>query len=513
MAHEANDLLKAPATANRRRDWIARSQVILAVFAVLGVFGFWVAEWLVHREARYTPGGMASVHSMWDANCSACHETSRPMAAGNWFAVATGQSHVADSACQKCHKGPPHHSVQIESEVAGCTSCHREHQGRPGRLLNVPDSQCTSCHQNLADHINEAGITRALKMPQYGNVTRFAEGEHPDFKKADPGTIAFNHALHLSPGMSTPAEGKGFTLEQIDEPLRNNYRNKGETDKSPVQLHCGTCHRTEAWGFVTQKDQLDGLPFNPLRPAQGTGRLMAPIVYEQHCQACHPLTVDRTLPGDPKSDLYRLRHRMQPKAMIDQLAGHYTHLWLKGRWTPTLAPELPTLPGKLPIPKKVGDLAETMALDSVKSLLLEEHPKTLSQKVLGPTTCQKCHTSLSPDLGVRQTVPPANIPTVWFEHARFDHAAHRAVECRNCHEAAFPDAVNASTKNTDVILPTMKMCVQCHAPRTDTSGGVRFDCVTCHSYHYGDFPLQGLGSKARGPGEGTTTIEEFQQGR
>lgn len=516
MAHEANDLLKAPATAHRRRDFIARSQVILAVFAVLAALGFWAAEWLGRREARYSPGPMASVHSQWDANCAACHESSQPLAAGNWFAVASGQTHVADGACQKCHDGPTHHSVQIDSEVAGCTSCHREHQGRAGRLLAVADSQCTSCHQNLAGH---SSLIVKQTVQLFGNVTRFAEGGHPDFrwvdgKESDPGTVAFNHALHMSPGMilgGKSANAKGFTLNQIDEPLRKNYSRDGATNNSLVQLECRSCHRTEARDFPTQEGQLAGVPLNPLRPAQGTGRIMAPIVYEQHCQACHPLTIDRTLPGNPKSDLFAVRHRMQPKEIIEELQGRYTNLWLKGLWTPTPAAGTPVLPGKLPMPKKVADLAESEALAAVKKLLIDEPP--LKQRVLGPTTCQKCHESLSPDLGVHQTVPRANIPVVWFEHARFDHTAHRAVDCRGCHEAAYPDSASFSTRSSSVMLPTIKNCVQCHAPASGTTGGARFDCIACHSYHHGDAPLEGRGSQARGPRGGAKSIEHFQHGR
>lgn len=67
------------------------------------------------------------------------------------------------------------------------------------------------------------------------------------------------------------------------------------------------------------------------------------------------------------------------------------------------------------------------------------------------------------------------------------------------------------------MLPAIKNCVQCHAPASGTAsgttGGVRFDCVACHSYHHGDAPLEGLGSKARGPHGGPKSIQQFQQGQ
>ena len=54
------------------------------------------------------------------------------------------------------------------------------------------------------------------------------------------------------------------------------------------------------------------------------------------------------------------------------------------------------------------------------------------------------------------------------------------VECAGCHAN-----VSTSTKTSDVNLPTIARCSECHSD----SGGARADCVLCHSYHphEGDF--------------------------
>jgi hypothetical protein len=43
------------------------------------------------------------------------------------------------------------------------------------------------------------------------------------------------------------------------------------------------------------------------------------------------------------------------------------------------------------------------------------------------------------------------VPDLWLEHARFDHAAHRALECLACHQAA-----RGSTTNRDLLNPASK---------------------------------------------------------
>ena len=80
MAHEpktSDAMCKAPPLAYRRADALAKAQVVLPVLALLAAVGFGVAEWLAHGDARYSPGSLASVHTQWDNQCAACHDSSR----------------------------------------------------------------------------------------------------------------------------------------------------------------------------------------------------------------------------------------------------------------------------------------------------------------------------------------------------------------------------------------------------------------------------------------------------
>jgi hypothetical protein len=523
MAHETNELIKAPPSAHRRRDAIAIAQVVLPVFAILAALGFGVAEWLARGSARYSPGPLAAVHSQWDNQCGACHESSQPLAAQNWLATISRHDHVADAKCQSCHAGPPHHASQKAGEVPGCTACHHDHLGVPGRLLAVADSHCTSCHRDLASHFVPE---KTGERPRYGDVGHFA-ANHPEFallrdKKTDPGTIAFNHSLHLIPGMGRdPSKPGPFTLKELAEEDRERYRKPEQKTDDLVILDCRSCHQTDAGDFVQGKGDLSGLPMAALDAARASGATMAPIVYERHCRACHPLTIDRQIPGDAKSELLTIRHRTQPKEILESLKGHYTNLLLRGLWQPQ-APPLTLLPGKpAEKQKRIAEIDELAAASALKLLLAREE-NILEKKALGQTTCQKCHPSLDPGKGIAQTVPPAGIPTVWFAHARFDHTAHRAVDCRECHVAAFNGGGDmeqklGSTNSSDVMLPGIATCLKCHSPAhgagASATGGARHDCIACHWYHHGDNPLQGRGSRARLPLGDVKTITDFLSGK
>ncbi len=86
--------------------------------------------------------------------------------------------------------------------------------------------------------------------------------------------------------------------------------------------------------------------------------------------------------------------------------------------------------------------------------------------------CEFCHVMKGQPGQLPETVPTA-IPVRWLPHAVFDHGAHRPVACAECHQAA------KSTETTDVLLPSVKVCRECHHER----GGARARCVECHLYH------------------------------
>jgi hypothetical protein len=135
--------------------------------------------------------------------------------------------------------------------------------------------------------------------------------------------------------------------------------------------------------------------------------------------------------------------------------------------------------------------------------------------------CDKCHTlasdakangtKLSPEVDVLLS----KIPTVWFDNARFDHAAHRTVSCRDCHAgmhqhenagADQPKAPGALLDDEKVFLPDKQKCASCHMP-----GSARSDCAECHRYHAIDKPPHGVGAVVRGVAERISSEEYMRR--
>ena len=82
------------------------------------------------------------------------------------------------------------------------------------------------------------------------------------------------------------------------------------------------------------------------------------------------------------------------------------------------------------------------------------------------------------------TVPSPAIPAIWFSHSRFQHDAHRMLNCLSCHPQ-----VSRSTQTQEVLIPGRDLCLQCH----NASVGAPAACATCHRYHDPFLEEQGPG--------------------
>jgi hypothetical protein len=186
------------------------------------------------------------------------------------------------------------------------------------------------------------------------------------------------------------------------------------------------------------------------------------------------------------------------------------------------------IPGKSPVEATVRAKRDNAVKAALKSLFPAEVMSAPDSTVAtNANNCVECHYygPLDPQ-GIPTRVEPTNVPEIWFTHASFDHTAHRAVSCRDCHAKAYafqPDGKTpvekASKLGTDYLNPGIDNCVQCHAPAksssgwlgmgssTATTGGAGYDCTECHRYHNGDNVLQGYGATA----QGATTLRSIDQ--
>ncbi|MFO0967985.1 MAG: hypothetical protein U0793_20700 [Gemmataceae bacterium] len=499
------------------QKWKGRLALAALGLTVVGV----ALAWAFSREVSLgaAPAPVASPHQAWDATCSACHEPFQAISAHAW--APPGMSHASGEKCQACHAGPAHHKNETPS--LNCAACHREHRGPGHSLVRLADADCTQCHRDLAAH--------STTKSDYADVTRFAAGSHPDFRsiKSDPGKLKFNHALHMTPGMAVRSKtglgGVTFTLKNIPAEYRKRYlaAQPDKGDDAPVQLDCRACHQLDAADFpLTVAEKMEVSPAT--LPPRSAGAYFLPITYENQCRACHPLNVPEMKP-DGSLAAVAVPHRKQPTELAAWLRDYYTAQAARGMagfWDTKAKRPLPGKMSESILTPKLKELVEKNVADATKVLYEMPLKKNCALchevKQIGGTVTLLVWPGIDEEWTEWQITPP-NVPQVWLKHARFDHMAHRAVDCRECHDRAYaslPDgALNekASVVSSDVLVPAMDNCVKCHAPASGgPSGGVRFDCVLCHRYHDGDHPLAGRGATSRGAAH-PRAIESFLRGQ
>ncbi len=510
----------------RKSDAITRTKLWLTGAALVAALVWWLSGWVpgVQANLRYSHGPVAGVHQAWEAQCEACH-VNFPVGVSALMTPITGKIYATknDAQCQQCHMGhasQAHHKNEKPESVPNCGRCHRDHRGREVSLVRVGDSDCTNCHRNLQAH------TEGATSPFENKVTAFAT-DHPDFRsrKADPGKIKFNHFQHMLPGQmpdGTAAENQ-WTLGRIkalDPAAYERYKNqpwqKGKGDNDAVVLDCASCHQLDSREFGVKDNFIGDVPSAAVLPSRAAGAYMLPITYENQCKACHPIDVK-----DMKAPV---PHRVQPDELRHFVQGVYTREYLIKQENPLLDVEVKA---GVPIPGKEPGGAAAMARDAIKAQV----DRAMTALLTGKKTCGECHVDAEgKDLTYRPEEPgapeqplpkiaPSSIPDVWFEHAKFNHMSHRAVSCRDCHEKAYAFKADGTTRNdpasvthTDVLIPDITNCRQCHAPASGGKGGVRHDCAECHTYHHGDAPRAGLGARAREPVE-THSIDKWLSGK
>ena len=528
----------------RSRDQIQTAKHTLALVAVVVSVGWWLAgmSWRSTEGSssrlselnslRANHGELNRVHSAWAQKCDACHVPFEPIDGRPILGLlsSTG-SRASDQQCSSCHAGPTHHQTQIASEVVSCASCHRDHQGANFSLVDLPDTDCTSCHSALAIHIAQDKKPKGER--QYGDVKMFGAEtpNHPPFRPqgasfaegkppVDNSKLKFSHARHMMPGIVKKVGDIPYKVEDIPVVAERARYAKSPDLKSPVQLDCASCH-------VLDSQEVKGSP-NPgvastSLPSRSAGQYFLPATFEHSCRACHTLTV---LNG--KAPL-EVPHGVQPAEVVSYLERAVSGDVLSAE-PGVLNSFVPStkIPGKPAVSETVRAKRDQVVNSALKALF----PAETNAASSNANNCAECHYYGPTDnRGVPSKVEPTNVPEIWFTHAKFDHTAHRGVSCRDCHSRSYAmeadgktPVKDASWVATDYLNPGIDNCVQCHAPApsagwtggliggsANATGGASFNCTECHRYHNGDKPLEGLGASARNA-TASRSITEFLQG-
>jgi len=420
--------------AHPLRRWKTMLAVGLPLIAVLWIG--WMA--FAKDQSVYSEGPVSASHKVIGDRCEVCH-VSQP---------GSFREHATDLACLSCHDGPNHTSksamnaarqpIQME-----CGTCHFEHKGAV-LLASVDDKSCLVCHNGLSIGSGEPAIVR--------NIGGFNAG-HPEFavlreKKADPGTIKFNHEVHMRANIRGP--------------------------KGQAQLECDDCHRSpvgmpEAWPYgeaALRSVKRTVAPRSMSEPVR-TGPMMMRIEYARSCDACHQLEFDKNIPDtvphaklielkDKPDEVYAFARGFMERKFREYLAKN-PNAWREGeavqeRRIPGRPPEISTAPRS---PQEW--MAARMAV---------------AEKLLWDKTCKLCHSvSAKSGAGTLQ-VARVNVTTRWMPRSEFDHGAHKMMKCDSCH------AATKSKDTADVLMPSIQNCQSCHR-----QGGAENRCYECHTYH------------------------------
>jgi len=446
-------LSRYPNRLHRYRRWFTIASGILPLLFV----GYFVGR---GDHTVFLSEPVALSHQHFQADCQTCHHTPwQPVV--RLASTDPNATSVHDQTCHQCHdqRKDDHHTLAMAKGVPDCADCHLEHRGAT-RLTNGADAACVKCHAPFEEHpqfsllrlwpLEQQPTTRTEALvKELTNIAQLQpiEGDASSASGhwRDKTALKFSHVGHLAPLAARWKPGADSTAPA-----------------ELTQLNCADCHQPDANGWNMQ-----------------------PIVFEKHCQECHPLRYSGTLDVDNSLALSEHRHDL-PHASPEIVRGAMRErLIAYARRHPDEvvqpASRLPNRTGAgTPTPKQEWDWVEEQ-LGALEDAIFRTSPaKGTTQP---GNACLKCHETddASPDAALGLSIRPPNIPTRWMPHSLFRHDRHLHTDCVRCHQA------NASSTVEDILLPSKHICQTCHGA---TQGELplvrraRKNCTECHQYHH-----------------------------
>jgi predicted CXXCH cytochrome family protein len=336
--------------------------------------------------------------------------------------------HVQDRACLECHHSIRQHVGPEMRPTAlfngqRCSTCHRDHKGIRATHRD-DDGLCVGCHRDIRKKASHAEVA---------DVSDFAR-DHPAFRLTIPGDRGVRRVRQ---GEEPIAHEPHLVFPHAVHLSRSGVR-------SPLQgrmrLECKSCHQpdTSARGFE-------------------------PVSMQKHCQECHGLQFE------PAVTAREVPHG-NPALAVTAVEEFYANLALKGtrdsfRKAFGVAGE-----GLLRRPGTPTEAQRESAL-----ALAERKARKVTTELFEVRVCKTCHTVTRE--GEAWRVAPVRNNRQWMPHARFNHKAHVQTPCADCHDAA------RSKLATDVSMPTIETCRDCHGGSRPVEGKITSNCLLCHGFH------------------------------
>jgi predicted CXXCH cytochrome family protein len=235
--------------------------------------------------------------------------------------------------------------------------------------------------------------------------------------------LVFPHAVHLdAKGIRSPLQGR-------------------------MRLDCASCHQPDA-----------------------SKRGFEPVSMPRHCQECH------TLQFEPAVTTREVPHGKVADALT-VIEEFYGNLALRG--TADSFQKAFGVPGE-GLLRRVGEPSPAERQGALA--LASRKAKQVGKELVEVRVCATCHevSAVTPAKAGTPTgwkIAPVRQQASWMPAARFDHQAHRQTKCTACHD------VTASKKSSDVAMPTITTCRECHGGSHPVEGKITSNCMLCHGFH------------------------------
>ena len=437
--------LAAALPSKRAMAWLGLLVIVLAFLAIpiythlnrsTGV-GDFDQESQVKMDASWSTGALSTAHHGLEDNCEACHV--KPFESVRDETCLTCHEAIGDHADvprQNTGRGPLSKGDEIQWAIAdmfgkegqgSCTTCHTEHEGE-GRMEPTAQKFCAECHNGMDSRLTDTALANAA---DFGDA-------HPQFQAVFHPTLGSDETARVSLSKK-PVEQHGLKFPH--ELHMNNSggvarmaSNIGSKKGYGSNLVCADCHTPTA-------DKNSFLP----------------VDMEDDCEACHSLVYDRV-----GTTFRSLRHGNVAEMQADLRAMDR-------------APRRPVTTGR----RRPGEYAQGGRY--YQNFGRPARSYIAVNRALAPDgVCGECHIPTTKN--GKADVMPVHLRDSYFIHGYFDHNAHEQEDCTTCH------AADTSKSATDLLMPEIAICRDCHLGEKATQAEVPSSCAMCHSYHPSTVP-------------------------
>lgn len=376
-------------------------------------------------DESWNPGPVSASHQAFAKDCKQCH--TKPFV------------QVEDQACTSCHQDIGNHVADktLQSNLFGetrCASCHLEHKENHAIAQRNP-ALCVDCHGDLQ--------TRKASHPGMAlNDIHDFSTDHPGFKLSIKTGVAVTDVQRIE------QSNKAGLIENSGLIFPHDVHLSGKGVNSPdgrTTLQCSNCHVPDEAGVRFRE-----------------------ISMESHCSSCHrlefePAVTTRQVPHGKVADVMTTLREFYGSQSIGE--------------TPI---DVATVDGLLRRPEKGQAKVEQTRADA----WARQKADAIATDLFEVRVCKTCHavTRTENDLSAPWQIAPVNITAHWLPKNTFAHNQHSNSECSTCHNTA-------NSKNSkDISIPDITTCRTCHGGATPVRNKVTSTCESCHGFHLPGHP-------------------------